>query len=92
MPVNEVGIAAVIGDVYFYRLSLLKPQRRVGDGAVVSRGLDDFARRYLKRNRRDADGVIGLQGKRLCLCIRKETEARTEGGDSWKLPVASDWR
>jgi hypothetical protein len=44
MPVNEVGIAAVIDDVDFYGLSLLEPQRRVGDGAVVSRGLDDLAR------------------------------------------------
>ena len=78
MPVNEVGIAAVIDDVNLYRLALLKPQRRPGDSAVVSRGLDNLARRYLKRNRRDADGLIGLGGRRLRLCLRKKTEAGTE--------------
>jgi hypothetical protein len=78
MPVNEIGIAAVIDDVDCYRLPLLEPQRRAGDGAVVSRGLDNLAWRYLKRNGRDADCLIGLLGRRLRLGFRKETEARTD--------------
>jgi hypothetical protein len=58
MPMDQIGVAGVVGDLDVHGASFAQPQHRSRDAIVVSGGLDRLAGRQFEGNRTDADGVI----------------------------------
>jgi hypothetical protein len=60
MPVNEVGVTCLIDNLDRDWFIFFQPQHRTRNGAVVARGLDDFAWRKLYADRSDSNGVVEM--------------------------------